>query len=105
MSLQTAMLATLIVIAGAAQYTLCYQALRDLRRRPRVRGDNKALWGLGILCVPIAGANNTPPSQSKAVRNPNAREAGSTATTQTIDTSACAAASQNVVRHPAVSAM
>lgn len=56
MDVQTAMLATLIVILGAAQYALCVQALRDLVRRPRVRGENKVLWGLGILCVPIAGA-------------------------------------------------
>ena len=56
MTLQTAMLATLIIILGAAQYALCVQALRDLVRRPRVRGANKVLWGLGILCVPIAGA-------------------------------------------------
>ncbi len=50
------MLATLIVIFGAAQYALCVQAIRDLSRRPRVRGGNKVLWALGILCVPIAGA-------------------------------------------------
>ena len=56
MTLQTAMLATLIVVLGAAQYALCAQAIQDLRRRPRVRGENKVLWGLGILCVPIAGA-------------------------------------------------
>ena len=56
MTLQTAMLAILIVTLGTAQYALCGQALRDLARRPRVRGDNKALWGLGILCLPIAGA-------------------------------------------------
>ncbi len=56
MTLQTAMLATLIVILGAAQYALCVQALRDLVRRPRVRGENKVLWGIGILCVPIGGA-------------------------------------------------
>jgi hypothetical protein len=56
MTTQTAILATLIVILGAAQYALCFQALRDLVHRPRVRGDNKVLWGLGILCIPIAGA-------------------------------------------------
>lgn len=56
MTLQTAMLATLIIILGAAQYALCVQAMRDLVRRPRVRGENKVLWGLGILCVPVAGA-------------------------------------------------
>ncbi len=56
MTLQTAMLATLIFILGVAQYALCVQALRDLVRRPRVRGENKVLWGLGILCLPIGGA-------------------------------------------------
>src|SRR5680860_137306 len=56
MTLQAAMLATLIAILGAAQYALCVQAIRDLVRRPRVRGDNKVLWALGILCIPIAGA-------------------------------------------------
>ena len=56
MTLQTATLATLIVVLGAAQYALCAQAIQDLLRRPRVRGENKVLWGLGILCVPIAGA-------------------------------------------------
>ncbi|MEJ7900593.1 MAG: PLD nuclease N-terminal domain-containing protein [Thermomicrobiales bacterium] len=56
MMLQTAMLATLIMILGAAQYALCVQAIRDLVRRPRVRGENKVLWALGILCFPIGGA-------------------------------------------------
>lgn len=56
MTLQTAMLATLIMILGAAQYALCVQAIRDLVRRPRVRGDNKVLWAMGILCFPIGGA-------------------------------------------------
>lgn len=56
MTTQTAIFATLIVVLGAAQYALCYQALRDLVHRPRVRGENKVLWGLGILCIPIAGA-------------------------------------------------
>jgi len=56
MTLQTAMFATAIAILGVVQYALCVQALRDLARRPRVRGENKVLWGLGILCVPIAGA-------------------------------------------------
>jgi hypothetical protein len=56
MTLQTAMLATLIVILGAAQYALCVQAIRDLVRRPRVRGENKVLWAIAILCLPIGGA-------------------------------------------------
>jgi len=56
MSLETAMLAALVFILGAAQYALCVQAIRDLVQRPRVRGQNKVLWALWILCVPIAGA-------------------------------------------------
>jgi len=53
---QTIALAILIVLGGVAQYTLMAYALRDLWRRPRVRGDNKVIWGLVILCVPFAGA-------------------------------------------------
>jgi hypothetical protein len=54
--MSTIMMATLILILGAAQYALCVQAMRDLVRRPRVRGENKVLWALLILCLPIAGA-------------------------------------------------
>jgi hypothetical protein len=56
MSLQTIVLATLITAIGGAQYALMVHAIRDLIRRPRVRGGNKVSWGLAILCVPIAGA-------------------------------------------------
>lgn len=56
MSVQTIALALAIIAFGAAQYTLVYQAIRDLMRRPRVRGGNKMSWALLILCVPIAGA-------------------------------------------------
>jgi hypothetical protein len=56
MSLQTLLLAALVVGYGAAQYALMFHAMRDLLNRPRVRGGNKALWGLAILCIPIAGA-------------------------------------------------
>jgi len=45
-----------IVLLGGVQYGLMAHAIRDLLRRPRVRGDNKVLWGLVILCLPIAGA-------------------------------------------------
>ncbi len=45
-----------IVLLGGVQYGLMVYAIRDLLRRPRVRGDNKVLWGLVILCLPIAGA-------------------------------------------------
>ena len=53
---QTIALAILIILGGVAQYTLMAYALRDLWRRPRVRGGNKVIWGLVILCVPFAGA-------------------------------------------------
>ena len=56
MTVQTALAIALVVGLGAAQYILMAQALRDLVRRPRVRGGNKVAWGLLILCVPIVGA-------------------------------------------------
>lgn len=56
MDFSTLALATLIVALGTAQYMLMVQAIRDLIRRPRVRGGNKMSWGLLILCLPIAGA-------------------------------------------------
>lgn len=56
MSVQTVLLALAIAAFGGLQYTLVYQALRDLMRRPRVRGGNKSSWALLILCVPVAGA-------------------------------------------------
>lgn len=56
MSVQTVLLALAIIAFGGLQYTLVYQAIRDLMRRPRVRGGNKMSWALLILCVPVAGA-------------------------------------------------
>ena len=55
-SLQTWLLALGVVVWGAAQYGLVYWTLRDLARRPRVRGDNKIVWALIILTLPVAGA-------------------------------------------------
>jgi hypothetical protein len=52
---QTWLLATLVILWIAAQYGLAIWALRDLWHRPRVRGDNKVLWALLILIVPILG--------------------------------------------------
>jgi len=46
----------LIVLGGFVQYSLIYLAMKDLVRRPRVRGDNKVAWALVILCLPIVGA-------------------------------------------------
>lgn len=56
MSIQTFLLAVVVVAYGAAQYILAAQALRDLLRRPSVRGGNKTVWGIIILTLPIAGA-------------------------------------------------
>lgn len=46
----------LIALGGFVQYSLMYLAMKDLVRRPRVRGDNKVAWALVVLCVPILGA-------------------------------------------------
>ena len=56
MDLKSLALATMIVAFGAAQYMLMVQAIRDLIRRPRVRGGNKMSWAILILCVPVLGA-------------------------------------------------
>lgn len=53
---QTTSLAIAIVLWGAAQYALTIYSLRDLARRPRVRGDNKVVWALVILTLPFIGA-------------------------------------------------
>jgi Phospholipase_D-nuclease N-terminal len=45
-----------IVIAAGIQYGLVYYSLRDLARRPTVRGNNRIGWGLIILTLPFAGA-------------------------------------------------
>jgi hypothetical protein len=47
---------SLIVLFAILQYGLMVYAIRDLLRRPRVRGNNKIVWGFFILIVPIAGA-------------------------------------------------
>jgi hypothetical protein len=56
MNVATLLAAIAIIALGALQYTLMINGIRDLIRRPRVRGDNKVLWGLAILCIPFAGA-------------------------------------------------
>ena len=56
MSWQRWVFAVVVVVAAAIQYGLVVYALRDLRRRPRVRGDNKVVWALVILTLPFAGA-------------------------------------------------
>ena len=56
MNWQTALLGLLVVIWAAVQYGLAMHALVDLRRRPSVRGNNKVVWTLVILGIPIVGA-------------------------------------------------
>ncbi|MEA2513137.1 MAG: Phospholipase D-nuclease N-terminal [Thermomicrobiales bacterium] len=55
MSLERWSLAFAIVLLAAAQYGLTVYALRDLIRRPSVRGNNKVAWGLLILTLPFLG--------------------------------------------------
>jgi hypothetical protein len=55
-SARTWLLALAIVLWAGVQYGLAYWTLRDLLRRPRVRGDNKVAWALLILTVPVVGA-------------------------------------------------
>ncbi len=45
-----------VLLLTVAWYGMQIAALRDLRVRPRVRGDNKLLWAFAILCVPFLGA-------------------------------------------------
>ena len=54
--LKTALLVCAVLLWAGVQYGLMAWAVRDLLRRPRVRGDNKLLWGLLILTVPVVGA-------------------------------------------------
>lgn len=56
MTIGTSFLIVLVLLVSLAWYGLQVHALRDLRRRPRVRGDNKVLWALLILCLPFGGA-------------------------------------------------
>ena len=54
--LKTLLLICAVLLWAGVQYGLMAWAVRDLVRRPRVRGDNKILWGLLILTVPVIGA-------------------------------------------------
>jgi hypothetical protein len=56
MSWQTWLLVILIAVLGLVQYALMIYTIRDLLRRPRVRGNNKVAWALVILTLPFAGA-------------------------------------------------
>jgi hypothetical protein len=63
-----------ILLLAAAQYGLTIYAVRDLLRRPSVRGDNKIAWGLVILTLPFFGpilyAYMGPTSFLPRARNP-----------------------------------
>jgi hypothetical protein len=55
MSFERWLVFILIAIAAAGQYGLAIHAVRDLMRRPSVRGNNKIAWGLVVLALPFAG--------------------------------------------------
>jgi hypothetical protein len=55
MSWQRWTLAIVVLLFAAIQYSLLIYALIDIRRRPRVRGQNKMGWALVAAVVPIAG--------------------------------------------------
>jgi hypothetical protein len=54
--LKTFLLVCAVLLWAGVQYGLIVWAIRDLLGRSRVRGDNKLLWGMVILTVPILGA-------------------------------------------------
>jgi hypothetical protein len=54
--LKTLLLICAVLLWACVQYGLMAWALRDLVQRPRVRGDNKILWGMLVLTVPVIGA-------------------------------------------------
>jgi hypothetical protein len=54
--LKTLLLICAVLLWAGVQYGLMTWAVRDLLQRPRVRGDNKVLWALLILTVPVIGA-------------------------------------------------
>jgi len=55
MSLERWSLVIAVLLLAAAQYGLTIYALRDLQRRPSVRGNNKVAWGLVIITLPFVG--------------------------------------------------
>ena len=56
MSWQIWILAIVIAVFAAVQYTLAWRAIADLLHRPRVRGNSHTFWALVILCMPVIGA-------------------------------------------------
>jgi hypothetical protein len=47
--------ALLVISLATVQYGLIVITMRDLLRRPSVRGENKVVWGLVIVCLPFIG--------------------------------------------------
>jgi hypothetical protein len=56
MTWQRSILIAAILLFAVVYYGLALVTLRDLYRRPQVRGENKTAWALAILCIPIFGA-------------------------------------------------
>lgn len=54
--LKTVLLVCAVLLWAGVQYGLMAWAVRDLVQRPRVRGNNKIVWAMVILIVPILGA-------------------------------------------------
>ena len=54
--LGTGLLILIVLILAAAYYWLAGLALRDLLRRPAVRGDNKVAWDWQLCASPFVGA-------------------------------------------------
>jgi hypothetical protein len=55
MSIERWSLAVAVILLAGLQYGLTVYAVRDLLRRPSVRGNNKVAWGLLILGLPFIG--------------------------------------------------
>jgi hypothetical protein len=53
--LETALLVCAVLLWLGMHYGLIVWAMRDLMRRPEVRGKNKVLWAFLILIVPVIG--------------------------------------------------
>ncbi|MCO5220016.1 MAG: PLD nuclease N-terminal domain-containing protein [Thermomicrobiales bacterium] len=56
MTWQRSILIAAILLFAVVYYGLAFVTLRDLVRRPAVRGLNKTAWALSILCLPLLGA-------------------------------------------------
>jgi hypothetical protein len=56
MSIERWSLAVAVILLAGLQYGLTVYAVRDLLRRPSVRGNNKVAWGLLILGIPFIGS-------------------------------------------------